>query len=126
MRSFRIPLALLLAGTIVGCGIALGVDDYQPDCEASNCIECTDPATCGAHDPCGQWTCETGYCKKAPVPARTPCSPGVCDGEGRCVDCIATEDCPFWEFCGTWACESKTCVLHPDPAGTIPPQVEGD
>lgn len=126
MRCIRIPLALLLAGTMVGCGIVLGIDDYQPDCEASNCIQCTDPATCGAPDPCAPWTCETGYCKKAPLPSRTPCSPGVCDGEGRCVDCVVTKDCPVWESCGSWTCEHSQCVLHLEPSGTIPPQVPGD
>src|SRR5262245_47891835 len=120
MRSVRIWLALLLAGSIVGCGLALGLDEYKPDCTESNCIRCNAAAECGAPEPCGSWTCATGFCKKDPAPAHSPCPGGVCDGEGQCIDCVVTEDCPVWEYCGSWTCESGSCILHLEPPGTVP------
>jgi len=127
MRHVQVTLAaLLLAGSIVGCGLALGLDEYQPDCEESNCIPCTNPTECGSPTACASWTCETGYCKKAPAAARTDCPDGVCDGKGQCIGCVITEDCPVWEACGSWTCETGRCVLHLDPPGTVPPQMAGD
>ncbi|MEZ4306626.1 MAG: hypothetical protein R3F14_01055 [Polyangiaceae bacterium] len=44
--------------------------------------------------------CEGHYPGQHPLPLGTPCSRGVCDGEGACVECNDSADCQSsFEMC---------------------------
>lgn len=54
---------------------------------------------------CSADLCGADGSSNPPVAERTPCSAGVCDGQGSCVDCVIDDDCG-----GTDRCISKQCV----------------
>ncbi|MDC0746894.1 hypothetical protein [Polyangium mundeleinium] len=118
MRSIRIPLALLLAGTIVGCSVALSLDDYEKVCEDAGCRACITTTDCGEPPLCTVWTCEANVCQQRPAEARSPCPLGVCDGAGECVGCINADDCGESTECGQWICGARICTRTFTAAGT--------
>lgn len=127
MRSIRIPLALLLAGTIVGCGLTLGLDEYEQVCEAPGCRACAVPSDCGAPPLCFSWTCEANVCTQRPSSPHTTCPLGVCDGDGQCVGCVTVDNCGVSTACEEWTCAKRICTRTLPAAGTpVTPQTEGD
>ncbi len=118
MRSIRIPLAFLLAGTIVGCGLVLGIDDYKKVCDDADCRACATATDCGEPPLCTVWTCEANVCEQRPAAPQSPCQLGVCDGAGECVGCINADDCGESTECAQWICASRICTRTFTPAGT--------
>lgn len=124
MRSIRTPLALLfLASTFFGCGLALGIDEYAPDCDETNCIRCTSPSECGASTACAGWTCETGFCKRTSVSEMVPlqvagdCKTVECDGMGGTITVNDDSDSPK-AACQLTSCIDGTPVFEPVAQGT--------
>lgn len=109
-RPLRLLLAAAIAGSVAGCNILLGLDDFYPACDEPGCRTCADASDCGEPPLCAAWVCEKNVCTDEPAPAGTPCPLGVCDGALQCVGCVVAADCGASTECSIWTCEGGVCT----------------
>jgi hypothetical protein len=102
--------ASLTVGSLVGCQLIIGLDDYYlaPDCppNAARCTVCNTPADCGPADACHTWSCVEHLCQPVDAKAGSPCKDGVCSdaSPSTCVACNQDKDCPSGAYCDEHAC----------------------
>ncbi|UQA56081.1 hypothetical protein [Polyangium aurulentum] len=117
-RPVRLLLSTVVAASLVGCHVLLGLDEYH--------LACVEPAECGEPSACAAFTCEGNACIENAAPVGTPCVLGVCDGASRCVECVEATDCGVSTSCTTWSCEENTCSRTIAPEGPTAEQSKGD
>ena len=99
-----------------GTQCTVGMDPGS--CQDGACLGLCEGVDCSSGNECiadGSCVPQTGSCSNSSNLARdTPCSNGVCDGEGACVECNSAAQCPGLELsnpCTTVACVSKSCQV---------------
>ncbi len=111
-----------VVGTEINCndGIPCTQDTCDPlfgtcSYDATSC-SCTINSQCDDSNPCnGAETCSLNACISGTnAPASTPCSAGMCDGNGRCVNCIMDVDCQNLYGELNWICNNNN-VCEPTP-----------
>ncbi|MFK7984978.1 MAG: hypothetical protein AB8I08_03030 [Sandaracinaceae bacterium] len=114
--------------------VSVRVFGRDADCDGTGgtdleevCVMGTDPCACDSDAECDdgiectQDRCDGTACVATPLPARTSCAGGLCDGQNpaMCVMCLETSDCPT----GT-VCTDTRCVGDDDDMDTLPNAVE--
>lgn len=62
---------------------------------------------------CMAATCVGDACAMSPMPAKTKCAAGICDGSGECVGCLTDPDCTGAnEACVDQRCITKVCTAN--------------
>lgn len=88
-------------------------------CEPEIAPECVTATDCpGIDTECQMRTCSGGFCGTENTVAETPCSSGVCDGNGQCVECVTGTDCASG-VCTNSQCEPEVapdCATDADCA----------
>jgi hypothetical protein len=102
--------AALVATSLVGCQLIIGLDDYYlaPTCPsgAALCTVCNDASDCDPPEACHTWSCVAHLCQPIDAAPGTPCAKGVCSdaSPSTCVACNEDGDCDPGGHCYKSAC----------------------
>ena len=96
-------------GAVAGCAsdkdCAQNLADPHCDTQSGACVQCLQPADCGAGKTCSQEVCVTSACKSDNDCASLAATPHCDTGTGACVECTSGAQCPQGDSCVKDACQ---------------------